>query len=318
MTGFLRITGGLVEQVDERILRTGTLTELLPHLETRSRQQMFLPRSAIATDYDPTNPETHNILFLCELPFGIKRIRKLDRRYAVAMPWTYFLFGFNRGSRSRHDSDWMLTTRMVFHSPEQINNMDQRLWVAFLPNVDEHANICFGSTGVDPGLPLHRRVDALVNEWYLTEFNHDLLSGRQHPFPHWNEHPNIAQCFRRWVAETAEHGPTTFLNWPEFAPGSTLATHRTVAEWLLTTPTRPNEVVPIHVTDALPTFQMPATYGRMEQFFTDMPPDMRHRALVALQNMQADNAEAVAPAPVVPTPADTTVFDENEDGGEPI
>jgi hypothetical protein len=310
---YLRITGGLVEEVQETVVNRGRLTELLPHMQRPTDLNMLLPRSAIAV-HTGVQDNYDTIFFICEQPFGIKHIRKMDRRFHLAMPWTYFIYSFLRPVGSTTD-EWQISTRRVFHSPRQINSLDDDLWVAFLPNVNDMGDICFGNTGANARQPLHRRVDSLVNDWYLTEFNNDLLSGRTHPFPYWDQHRAINPCLRQWVEDTREHGASAFTRWPEWTQNMPI--RRSVNEWMSTADVAPNQIVNINVTDALPTFVMPMTYGRMEQFFQEMPAPQRLRALNTLQTMREENPDAFTAEGALTTDPTPTMTQE-DDGGEPI
>lgn len=307
MTQRLIIEGDLVTVVEEQVLSRARLADVLPLIENRPPITLLHPRTAIFTYWNEQNPQAKTAKFLCELPPGIRSIVKLGRRYRLAMPWTYFIFSFRTSGNVTSGGNWSMEDHRVFHAPERVNDYQSRLWSAFLPNVYDNANICFGSTGVPTDQSLQNRVDQLVNEWYLTEFNNDVIGGRSHPLPFNAAFPTPG--FRPWVDATAEHGAAAWRDFPEWnaAPG-------TIASWTVAEALQQPDMTRTlpTITERIPELTMPATFGRTEQWLREsLTPLQRGRLRIAMQNVAQDEPETFAePTPINP--------EQDEDGGEPV
>lgn len=310
MVQILEIENGLVRRVDRIVSEALPLEELLPHLAVPQNDiVLFHPRSAIFTARRKVM-QTTEMSFLCELGPGRRTITKLDRTYDLSMPWTYFIFSF--ASNNPEASSWSLNNRRVFHAPQRVTTTGDRLWAAFLPNVDDHANICFGSTGVPTDLPLAQRVDQMVDTWYLTEFNNDMHAGRVHPLPFNGSLPN---GWRLWVEATREHGGSAFLQFPEWTAPHTRH-ERSGPNWTVEDLLRQGSQRPTVYTsvDAIQPIVEGATFGRVEQYVAEvLDPVQRLRLEVALANHRAEHPENFA----VPEPTTAPAALE-DDGGIPI
>jgi len=308
MTQFIEIEGEMVRVVERSIVSTARLADVMPRIENRPPISMFHPRSAIWTYWNEQDPTNKYVKFLCELPPALRSITKSGRRYRLAMPWTYFIFGFRTsedGSRGEH---WAMEEDRVFHTNQKVTSLDSRLWTAFLPNVYTDGRICFGSTGADVAVPLSDRVDTLVNGWYLSNFNNDVHANRPHPLPF---NARLPLGWRAWVDATTRLGAsawTTFPEWSEPLIGGSAQSYL-VRDLLADNIDR---MAPLTFTDAIPELQIPATFGRTEEWIRTLDPVQIRRLFVAINNIATEDPEAMAPAETVPT------FNIEEDGGERI
>lgn len=312
MTEILEIENGLVRRVTRQTSDAVPLAEILPHLQSTTQDiTLFHPRSAIFTARRTVRNSTE-MSFFCELPAGRRNIRKIDRTYDLSMPWTYFLFTLTSPTPDNLIG-WQLINRRVFHAPQRVMDQNARVWAAFLPNVDDMANICFGTTGVNTELPLPQRIDKMVDDWYLTEFNNDMHAGRVHPLPFNAPLPN---GWRLWVEATREHGGSAFLRFPEWAANparpSESGPNWLVSDLLSTRTERPAVAT---VIDAIPPIPEGATFGRTEEFVANvLDPVGRLRLEVALANHRAEHPEDFA----VPEVLATFTPSLEDDGGIPI
>lgn len=297
MTQVIEIEGELVTFVEKNVTRQVTLAELLPHLENRVVVEVpSLPRSAVFVRYDESNPPLKKAYFLCEIAPGIKNIIKNGRRYRLAMPWTYLWF---ECTSDGSNSVWSIEDYRAFHAKEQYRDMNSPMVKAFNPNLYEDGRICFGSTGAPITLPLGERIDHLVNNWYLTEFNNDLED--------YFHLPHNYDSFRDWV-EASRENANCWMGWANWSsPDWTI----TVKELVDDHTTRPLVAT---VAGQIRPIQVPYTFGRAEEYLRTLSPEMRGRLLVALENIAADNSADVV-RPEMPTAFN---FDADDDGGEPI
>ena len=298
MTQQLLIEGDLVKIIETTVTHTARLTDIMPFIESRPPVTLMHPRSAIFTKWDESNgPNNMSVQFLCELPPSRRNIVKERRRYELAMPWTYFIFDFSGSMQA-----WSLDDSRVFHTNAKVESLDSRLWTAFLPNVYEDGRICFGSTGAPTRANISARVDQLLNEWYLTNFNNDLISGRTRPFPF---APTPKSSLRPWVDATATLGAgawTTFPEWTDPAVGS-----MRVGELLQ----HGDRMAPMVFEEQIPPLPAPATFGRVEEWFTSLTPSQRLRV------QRATQLNEVTPDDGAPA-EDLNIFGPDDDGGVPV
>lgn len=314
MPQFLEIEGDLVRVVERSVINTANLADVLPLLENRPPITMLHPRSAILTQWDESDPAHKRVKFLCEYAPGIRAITKGPRRYRLAMPWTYFIFGFETaGPITGPGSQWSMGDHLIFHTNEKVRNLNSRLWTAFLPNVYEDGRICFGSTGADISLSLSDRVDELVNTWYMTEFNNDVIGGRTHPMPF--NAPFPTPGFRPWVEATATLGAAAWTTFPEW--NNTTSSQRaagptsfTVQE-LFHVPL--DRLAPITMQEAIPPLALPMTFGRTEDWLRSLTPLQRRQIATGITHIATETPDAIAPVEAIPAPPTM-----EDDGGEPI
>lgn len=295
----LEIHNGLVQRVRREVLSSAPLDSIAPLLETRLPVLTpIMPRSMVMFWYDASATTTRKLRVLCEIPAAIRPIVKLNRRYRLAMPWTYMLFDLE--TRSQDDTRWSMTNYRAYHAEERITRLDQQVIAALLPNVDDSATICFGSTGVDANQPMCDYIDTIVNRWYVSNFNNDLVRGRMVPRPY---HP--APNWLPWVQATRERGANSFREWPEWTNPD--ITHWTIAQLM------GNEQAALPgttVEDAIPVLPPVPTFGGADEAILGWSPVQRARIYAAL-NAHDDEPDFFE----VPVPVVTTLTD---DGGEDI
>lgn len=284
MTRRIEIEGDLIRTIEYDVLHQGNLQDVLPLIENRPPVTLLHPRSAIYTHWDESNPNEKHVRFLCELEPAIRMLRKSNRGYRVAVPWTYFVFSFYTSDANPTTThNWSMADHSVFHAPRRLESLEDMLYVAFLPNVDERGSICFGTTGVRTDQPLQNRIDQLVNEWYLTMFNNDLVAGRSHPFPF------NGTGLGPWVAATREHGLQAYTMFPEW--NMTNVPKRPAHEFLDLAEPRSAMVT---LTDTIPPMATSPTFGRTEEWLRELTPTQRYRILVSMNNIIAEDPNAVA------------------------
>lgn len=306
------IEGDLVRAYEESPLYTARLEDLIPQLEHRPPVTLFHPRSAIFTHWDESNPQEKHVRFLCELPPAIRSIVKSGRRYRLAMPWTYFIYSFITAGEVTRGNNWLMRDHKVFHTNARITRPTDRLWTAFLPNVYEDGNICFGSTGAPTAQPLADRVDQLVNEWYLTEFNNDVIGGRANPMPYNlpRDRDRVTAGLRAWIEATRTDGATAWTNFPawQFTANEHGYTSYTVQQAL----GLDQRVGRLDMIEQIPEITPTPSFGAAEEWLRQLTPLQRGRLQVALANVTDDDPNNVT----LPEPEVTD--NPEDDGGEPI
>lgn len=277
---FLEIEGGVVRIIEKKIIAEKRLEDVLPGLEFRPPlMSPLLPRSCILFYWDETDPKKKMLIMLCEAMPGIKNIVKEGYRYKMAMPWAYFVF-IATTAGDPNGKSWSVEKYKAFHARDRVTNLDSKMAVAFLPNVDENARICYGATATKENQPLADRIDTLVNEWYVTLFTDHLIEGRRHP------RPFGATNWKPWVDATVEHGPTAYLKFPEWNDPLCLRWTVRTAMGLKDIPVEMKEMTAI---GEIPEIPQPMTFGRAEEWAKNLAPEQRQRLLGALTNMKADN-----------------------------
>lgn len=310
MPSEITIIGNLVQVHERNLVREARLEDFLPFVENRPPITIGkLPKTAVLVRWDESDARYRHVKMLVELAPGVRECRYAGRRYTLSIPWTYFLFEYRTtGNPNQSNTPWELRQNRIFWARQEVLDLDSQLATALVPNCDETGTICYGNTGVDASLPLNVRVDRTVSEFYHTTFMHD--SGTGSP---WQSETG-SHTWARWHRESVAD-PAAWTKFPEWE--STTArrnegriTYQTVREVFDAHMERPSV---INVVGTIPDLPMPFTFGRAEEWLTTQvtDPGNRHRLLVALQNVQADEPTAVAPPPEV-----NEVDDDL--GGEPI
>lgn len=290
-TETIEIEGELASIVQKTIVRQMPLKDLMPHLVQKVPVTVpTLPRSAVFTHWDESNPQQKKLYILAEMPPGVRTIMKhirgtnQRRRYRLAFPWSYFWFvAVQEGTRT-----WALTNYNAYHAPKKYEGMNDDLFVAFIPNVyRQNGNICFGSAGVNPNQSIADQIDWLVNNWYVTEFNGDLDGEMVYPFG--------GTTFKPWVDATA-NSSNAWKDFPEWTNGARVKTNVTA----LLGPANQPRVTEIRAEWAIPEIESPFTFGRAEEWLASLRAIDRGRLKIALENIVAENPSAVeTPPPVV-------------------
>lgn len=296
----IEIEGDLARLVTRAVQFEVPLRDALQYMA--QPQAVTLPtiaRSQRFAHWDPRNSNNKALYILAEIAPGIKNIRKMDRRYRLAMPWTYFWFVATT-SGDPQANNWQLGDYYIYHARDQYDGLDSPMMVARLPNVYGSGRICWGTTGAPVGLSLANRIDTLVEGWYISTFNTDLDGSVPLPYGERN--------YGRWVRESATD-PNCWRNWPEWTDA---AVPKTTVRQLL----QAHDITPVVNEITLPAPYIPdvindhMTFGQWEEWFQRVAAEQRGRALTALENLRNDN-----PA-TVPDPA--TIANTEDDGGVPI
>lgn len=297
---YLEIQNDRVRKIQRTVIEDVPLSALYPHLETRVPVFLpTLPRSAVAVNWDETNVQRKTFQVLCELPPAVRNIIKVNRRYRLAFPWTYFLFTVVGSSDSQDARGWEITENRVFHARNRYVNIDSEVITARTPNVYRDGRICFGSTGVDAFQPLADRLDQLVNEWYETRFNNDLNQ--------YFQIPNGDTTLRNWVAASATN-PGCWMDWSDW---------ETAEKWrvrdLMTQVLPDRRDIVLEVQDRIPDMQMPFTLGRAEEWIrTSFTPEQVRIFGVAMDIVR----DGLPETPVVE--GELPVEAIEDDGGVPV
>jgi hypothetical protein len=295
-TKFLEVEGGLARLVTRQVHYEVPLADLAPDLMiTKPVTLPTLGRSQVFAHFDGSNPANKKLFCLAEIGPGIKNIRKVDRRYRLAMPWTYLWFVATT-DQDIESNAWALETYHCYHARERHNGLDTQMIVARLPNVYGNGRICWGATGASPMLSLADRIDEHANNWYLSPFNRDLDG--EVPLPYGE------QTFRRWVEES-QADPNCWQRWPEWTNTTPKITVRQLLAQHGVTPAVEEITLPRYIPNRTGEY----TFGQWEDWFQhNVTPEQRARARVALENMRADNIENVPDLPP----------DPDDDGGVPV
>ena len=291
MTTLIEIEGTLARIVERNVIRSAALEDFLPLLENRPPTTIAnLPRGTVAIHQDlSTSPERMAVLI--EMRPQIRVLHDKPgygadvRDYRVALPYTFFYFTMQRITGVE---TWDLAEQCAFHSRHQYSGLDMPLIPALLPNVYSDGRICFGNTGNNPQQPLHERIDEIVNGFYQSNFDssHHI---RDHAYPFGG------QSFKRWVTKT-EANPNCWQEFPEWDPTSDKGMNHqqvTVREVLATR--FPPRTDAIALNDAIPELYFAPTFGRAEEWALGLNNTQRFRLLRALENIQAEDPEAVIP-----------------------
>lgn len=310
MPEIIQIEGDLVKVLQTELIREAKLADLLPHIENRPPITIGpLPKSAIYVHWDESDPKNKRVQFICEQTPGVKNARYNQRRYAISIPWTYWVIDFSTaGNPTDSKVPWTLQNSRIYWAREQVKDLDSMVGTALVPNCDTRGGICYGSTGVPANLPLGVRVDRLIAEFWQTTFTHD--SGTGSP---WQSETG-STSWARWDRES-KADPNAWMKFPEWddkkaQEGRGRIVQKSLRSLLGSIHDRTR---PIEVEGMIPDMVMPFTFGRAEEYARTWTPVDRHRMFVALQNLQADDPAAVeAPA----APAGPIIDDDL--GGEVI
>lgn len=151
------------------------------------------------------------VRFLVELEPSIQTVRQVGTKAAhqVALPWQYFYFAFKAQGPNKANVLWTAQDVRVFWMRNRYRTQENTLAIyARLPNIYQNSGkICFGNTAPDSTLPLHERIEAVINDFFApeSEFNGDL--GWNLPYAYTN--------FRDW-AKASKDDPLCFLHWMDF------------------------------------------------------------------------------------------------------
>lgn len=292
MPEIIQIEGDLVKVLQTELVREAKLVDLLPHIENRPPITIGpLPKSAIYVHWDESNAKNKRVQLICEQTPGLKNPRYNDRRYVISVPWTYWVIDMVTAGNP-HDTTvpWQMENSRIFWAREQVVNLDSMIATAMVPNCDARGGICYGSTGVPASLPLGVRIDRLISEFWQTTFTHD--SGTGSPW----QSETRSTSWARWDRESRAD-PNAWMKFPEWE--NTVEPNRAgqgrIAQFTLRSilGSTHDRTRPVQLEGTIPDMVFPFTFGRAEEYARTWTPVDRHRMLVALQNLQADNPAAI-------------------------
>lgn len=255
----VEIQGELVREFRYELVKEVQLADMLANLERKPPIDIpVLPQNHVASiRLDESKPPTRTLSIAVEIPPAI-RLLPLNPNYIVngieprlACPWTIFIFQATTTDQRPDTTAWQLTSTRIYFSRERINGRGGRLIPALLPNVYSNAELCWGDTGdADVHDRLDRRIDALVNSFYGSEFNHGNMDA---PWPYRRD------SYRRWARETAQLGRTAYRGWTDWTDDD--RPHWTVDEAM---GIQGDRRAPIVLADGIPDLRVNPTFGLIE------------------------------------------------------
>ena len=292
MAEIIEIENGLVRRKRVDVIAEQRLEDILPFMERRMPvTAVGLPDNLIAIHYDEQDPNDKKMEVLIELPPKVRTIplarTGVNHHPTIALPWTIFHFAMQTHAEGTRGTDWIFNYYRCFFAKESGQNLDQYVIPALLPNVFESGEICFGNTVHGQPATLGARINQIVNEWYLSNFN-NVGHVRPHYLP-WGE-----RTFDRWEKET-ETNPNCWQNWPEWDLTDTTQEHLRLRDIFA-----PNADFkgPIILPDGIPDIPVAPTFGMAEEWLRALEPHQRWRLRVALENIAAEAPNTIQP-PVI-------------------
>lgn len=273
MSEIIEIEGNLVSLVSRTVSRQMSLEDFIPYISIQ--KPITFPTIARSQVFAHYELPASKMFALCEISPGIRTIRKnmsdgTARSYRLAFPWTYFWFQISGVNLTDSDIPYIDDYRIYF-ARERYSDINTPMIPALLPNVYSDGRICWGSTGVSSSLSMSDQLDGLVNGWYSSRFNSDLDGNRPYPYGE--------NSFRRWVEESARSA-TCWEMWPEWNQEVTK-----VKDLLEEAGTSYRPAV-VRLANTIPEIRTPASFGRWEDWWQEIPIVERRRALIAAQNVE--------------------------------
>lgn len=295
MPQIIEIDGGLVSLVNREVMNTIPLSEWLPKIEKRVPVSTpVLPTNARAIWWDTTDITRKKLLVLIEREPQIINLNMTGDIHRISIPWTRFFF-YASTRDSSPTASWSLEDYRIYWSNKKYSNPTEAdMITALLPNVYDDARICFGSTGADAYQPLADRLDQIINEFYVSTFNHDLTIHR----------PNGWRGWRAWERMT-ETNPMGWLTWPDWDQRPKVSWESLCARWQQDPSQR---FAYMASADPIPEVPLGATFGRINEWLTEMDPTLRRRLMIAISS-----AELPEPAVADGGATDDETDDEDED-----
>lgn len=286
MAQIIQIENGLVQLIDHTVRQSVPLEEWLPRIEKRSPiYTPVLPTNARAVWWDPTDLTNQRLMLLLEVQPQIIHMTLRGVTRELSIPWTRFVFYAK--TNNAHSNAWTLNDYRVFWAKSRYSDPALTDMIpALVPNVYGDGRICFGNTGVRADMTLADRLDQTVNEFYVSNFNHDLSI----------RYPNDWTGYTNWVRMTRAD-PTAWINWPDFDNNNHNNQHfswTNINERFMNEEDRRDTVV-INA-DPIPPLALGATFGRIADWIRDLTDDQRHRLLLATNQIAATAPNTFAAA----------------------
>lgn len=279
----IEIEGALVRIVDRKIVREATLADIMPFIETREAITMpVLPVGTRAVHWNPVDPTHQYLEVIVEVEPKVRTLTMQadawrragadgNKTHRVSLPYT--LFHFKMQTNDPTGNKWRFDDYRCFFAPEPFTNLDHEVIPALLPNVFEDGRICFGDTGTDAEQTIANRINAIVNEWYVSNFN-NIGHTREHYLP-WN-----SPDFDKWVRESAlnqfcwKHFPEFDITTPEAANHRRYKVKDLFKQELTRTTVQRLE-------GSIPELPIALTFGRAEEWLQSLNATQRDRLRTA-------------------------------------
>jgi hypothetical protein len=288
MPTMIEINGDLVSVIDRSVRATISLADWLPKIEHRCPiYTPVLPSNCRALWWDPSDLAHQKMVVLLEVAPFISNLDLDGTPHRLTMPWTRFIFFME--THNPHDNNaWRMEDYHIYWSKSRYTNPTAKdMIVALLPNVYEDGRICFGSTGASANQSLADRLDQIVNEFYISRFNHDLNIRRPNNWRGWAawERATIANqnCWTQWPDLDPTNTPWPLSSWDDHCARYLAADHPRTG--------------PVIAADPIPELALGATFGRINDWLGAMETNQRARLLEAVLQMRAINNEAFEPVP---------------------
>lgn len=304
MTDRLIIEGQVIRHVRETVVSEAPLDSLASRLVTRLPTTFPTLPSAAATRFLAFDPNAGRGLILLEVKPRHHTIQVMHHggtypedaaradadhisRFRVLLPYTYFVFPFSTREINGQMTNFTVDGGSLYWRKDPYRHDDPTLVIAPVPNVDNGGGICWGSTA-RPGRSLSEHLDALVNEFFLTQFNEDL--GHRTPFgtslTEWERNSQSGLDFLSWPFWDSDqaHSVTMESIWTQNIGGARLPNMADINPSFVEIPPLPEDF----------------TVARAQQWLAQLNPGQRRRLSAAItlnEEPEPMETETAAAAP---------------------
>lgn len=274
MPQYIEIENGLARVVRREVLAESTLEALLPLMETHLpvlTPPLTRAYPTVIAYWDESNPRVKRLQTLTELPPKVRTLHHGGRDRRVPLPYLYFLFeAVTSDTNAATATNWQLEDYRVYMTNTPVTDATSKLWHPCLPNIFNDERICFGSTAPPATQRYGDRVDNIINEFFVSQFNNDLTIYFPAKYGGWTG----------WTRAASD--PFDWVDWPEWTNGQ----ERTLAQILDVE--RTNRLDPILTNNGIPELPLGMTFGRAEEWLTGLTDSQRAHLLRAFENYRAD------------------------------
>lgn len=284
------LEGSVARHIRTTILNEVPIEELAPHLTTKIGVVFPLMPTAGATRLLSFDPQSGTGLLLVERAPRKHHMRvehyggsypedeeRGKEPFYVQLPYQYFAFNFNYVERGNTLANFSISYAYLFWRTEPIRTLEDHLWAAATPNIDDSGSICFGST-IQPGRSFSEHIDTIINEFYVHTFNQDL--GHYTPFDH---------SMTEWEKASDNEDPLAWKNWPYWEDTEPVTKVKDLHEYMaVPRPTDRLQLSPSFV--ALPELPQSLTILRAQQWFEGLTDQQRARLLIGIRNSGLEEA----------------------------
>jgi hypothetical protein len=274
MPTILEIEGNLVREVTRTVGAEMRLDQFLPLIETRMPVILpTLPKNSVrAINYNATNPNNVTLALLVEVPPRIINLNMVGDIHRLSIPFSRWIMLFHNSSGDPTNTAWTFDEYYLFWAKQPFTAPDTYdMRPAMLPNIyRDSGSICFGSTGGRADQTIADRIDQIVNEFYATEFNHDLTI----------RFPNGWSGFGPWESMT-ENKPLDWANWSDWTRTDLWSLNSRLGQQFDRTTT-------LVAADPIPEIPIGASFGRTQEWLASLTNSQRVRILRSLQALPAE------------------------------